>query len=207
MVRASLIELNPEIAEDTSRADEIIAKLRRLFATTTADNLVEQNEKFKEMVFDKNTFPFGENHEHIPIKYFGTEINGMSDKNRYVVTNQWVYPSTQGGKRLDIVLLVNGFPFAIGELKTPVRASISWLDGAMDINAYEQSIPQMFVCMPGIRAVRGCQYDDSSCPSGLSQAGAYLAFSGFGEILSHGVCRREDANVAGFADSHGAYCG
>ena len=77
MVRASLIELNPEIVEDTSRADEIIAKLRRLFATTTADNLVEQNEKFKEMVFDKNTFPFGENHEHIPIKYFGTEINGI----------------------------------------------------------------------------------------------------------------------------------
>ena len=158
MVRASLIELNPEIAEDTSRADEIIAKLRRLFATTTADNLVEQNEKFKEMVFDKNTFPFGENHEHIPIKYFGTEINGMSDKNRYVVTNQWVYPSTQGGKRLDIVLLVNGFPFAIGELKTPVRASISWLDGAMDINAYEQSIPQMFVCNVFNFATEGKHY-------------------------------------------------
>ena len=80
MVQTSLIELNPEIAENTSRADEIIAKLRRLFATTTADNLVEQNEKFKEMVFDKNAFPFGENHEHIPIKYFGTKINVIRDK-------------------------------------------------------------------------------------------------------------------------------
>lgn len=40
---------------------------------------------------------------------------------------------------------MNGFPFAIGELKTPVRAAITWLDGAQDINKYEQSIPQMFV--------------------------------------------------------------
>lgn len=43
------------------------------------------------------------------------------------------------------MLLVNGFPFAIGELKTPVRAAITWLDGAQDINKYEKSIPQMFV--------------------------------------------------------------
>lgn len=53
----------------------------------------------------------------------------------------------EGGKRLDIVLLVNGFPFVIGELKTPVRSAITWLDGAQDINEYEQSIPQMFVSM------------------------------------------------------------
>lgn len=42
-------------------------------------------------------------------------------------------------------LLVNGFPIAVGELKTPVREAISWMDGAGDILAYEKSIPQMFV--------------------------------------------------------------
>ena len=158
MVRAALIELNPEIAEDTSRADEVLIKLRRLFATTNADNLVENNERFKAMVFEENSFPFGKDNQHTSIKYFGTEINGMSDKNRYVVTNQWIYPTKQGGKRLDIVLLVNGFPFVIGELKTPVRSSISWLDGAMDINAYEQSIPQMFVCNVFNFATEGKRY-------------------------------------------------
>lgn len=65
--------------------------------------------------------------------------------NEYVVTNQWVYPKVEGGKRLDIVLLVNGFPIAIGELKTPVRNAITWLDAAGDISAYEKSIPAMFV--------------------------------------------------------------
>lgn len=145
MVRAALIRLNPEIAQDESRADEVIYRLRTLFLSTNAQNLVTQNEAFKELVFEKNSYPFGENGRQVSIDLFGTEVNGKLDQNQYVVTNQWVYPKKKGGKRLDLVLLVNGFPFAIGELKTPVRAAITWLDGAQDINKYEQSIPQMFV--------------------------------------------------------------
>ena len=61
------------------------------------------------------------------------------------MTNLWVFPKKEDGKRLDIVLIVNGFPIAIGELKTPVRNAITWLDGAKDILSYEKSIPQMFV--------------------------------------------------------------
>ena len=76
---------------------------------------------------------------------FGTLTPERIALNEYVVTNQWVYPKAEGGKRLDIVLLVNGFPVSIGELKTPVREAISWMDGAGDILAYEKSIPQMFV--------------------------------------------------------------
>ena len=45
---------------------------------------------------------------------------------------------------MDIVLLVNGIPVAVGEMKTPVRAAITWLDGTKDISDYEESIPQMF---------------------------------------------------------------
>ena len=145
MVRSALIRLNPEIAQDESRADEVIYRLRTLFLSTNAQNLVTQNEAFKELVFEKNSYPFGENGRQVSIDLFGTEVNGKLDQNQYVVTNQWVYPKKKGGKRLDLVLLVNGFPFAIGELKTPVRAAITWLGGAQDINKYEQSIPQMFV--------------------------------------------------------------
>jgi type I restriction enzyme R subunit len=66
--------------------------------------------------------------------------------NDYVVTNQWVYPVKEGGRRFDVVLLVNGFPLVIGEAKTPVRPAVTWVDGASDIhNGYEQSVPQMFV--------------------------------------------------------------
>lgn len=144
MVKDALIRLNPEIAAEPDRADEIIYKLRALVNAASAQNLVTTNERFKKLVFEENSFPYGENGRMVPIRFFGTAIDGDLDKNEYVITNQWVYPMEHGGKRLDIVLLVNGFPLVIGELKTPVRDSITWLDGAGDIADYEKSIPQMF---------------------------------------------------------------
>lgn len=145
MVKKALIRLNPVIAEEPSRADEVIYKLRSLILSAQANNLIAANEEFKKLVFENNTFPFGENGRSVSIDFFGTLTPERLALNEYVVTNQWVYPKPEGGKRLDIVLLVNGFPVAIGELKTPVREAISWMDGAGDIHAYEKSIPQMFV--------------------------------------------------------------
>ena len=145
MVKDALIRLNPEIAEDPSRADEVIYKLRAMLQPFPSDNLVAQNEAFKKKLFEENSYPFGEDGRSTSINFFGTMTKEELAKNEYVVTNQWVYPSVENGKRLDIVLLINGFPVAIGELKTPVRNSISWLDGAQDIADYEKSIPEMFV--------------------------------------------------------------
>lgn len=145
MVKEALIRLNPEIAEEPSRADDVIYKLRSLILSVQPHNLVTQNEQFKKLVFEKNSFPFGKNRQMVPIRFFGTMNREELSQNEYVVTNQWIYPSRDHGKRLDIVLLINGFPIAVGELKTPVRNAITWLDGANDIGAYENSIPRMFV--------------------------------------------------------------
>jgi len=145
MVKEALIRLNPEIAEEPSRADEVIYKLRTLILTVQPHNLVTQNEMFKKMVFEENSYPFGKDGRMVPIRFFGTMTKADLGLNEYVVTNQWVYPQKENGKRLDIVLLINGFPVSIGELKTPVRNSITWLDAAGDIAAYEKSIPGMFV--------------------------------------------------------------
>lgn len=145
MVKDALIRLNPEIAEEPSRADEVIYKLRAMLQPFPHDNLVSQNEAFKKKLFEENSYPFGKDGKPTPITFFGTMTKEQLAKNEYVVTNQWVYPSVENGKRLDIVLLINGFPVAIGELKTPVRNAITWLDGAQDIVDYEKSIPEMFV--------------------------------------------------------------
>lgn len=145
LVKEALIRLNPEIAEEPSRADEVIMKLRALILSVRPHNLIQQNEDFKKLIFEKNSFPFGKDGRSVPIKFFGTITKDEIAKNEYIVTNQWVYPQQQDGKRFDIVLLINGMPVAIGELKTPVRPAISWLDGAEDIEKYEKSVPQMFV--------------------------------------------------------------
>jgi len=141
-LREALIRLNPCIAETPSHADTVIYKLRALISTVRPHDLVTQNERFKKLIFEENSFPFDKDGRSISIKFFDYD---NPENNSFVVTNQWVYPQTVGGKRLDIVLIINGFPVCIGEMKSPVRPSISWMDGAGDILDYEKSIPEMFV--------------------------------------------------------------
>ena len=143
-LRDSLLRLNPGLTEE--QAGQVIHKLRAAIIGVQPHDLVAANERFRDLLFEQNTYPFGKDGDHIPVRFFA-EGDDEQQLNSYVITNQWCYPkaSCEGGKRLDVVMLVNGIPLIIGELKTPVRASVSWADGAQDIQSYEQSIPQMFV--------------------------------------------------------------
>ena len=129
--------------------------------------------EFKNQIFEKNAFPFGENHSFIPVTYFGMGSKEEMAKNRYVVTNQWVYPQVEGGKRLDIVLLINGFPVVIGEIKTATREAISWIDGAEDILDYEKSIPGMFVSNIFNFATEGKRFRYGAVNSGVTHWGPW----------------------------------
>lgn len=143
MVRDALIRLNPEIAQEPERADEVIYKLRTMPMGVQGDGLVRANEAFTEWLRNEKTMPFGKNNEHTEVKLI--DFDDMT-QNKYVITNQWTYKVGQLEKRFDIVLLINGFPVVIGEAKTPVRNAVTWVDGALDINDdYEKSVPAMFV--------------------------------------------------------------
>ena len=84
MVKDALIRLNPVIAEEPSRADEVIYKLRALMQSATTQNLVTTNERFKKLVFEENSFPFGKNGKSVSVRFFGTTVDGDRDKNEYV---------------------------------------------------------------------------------------------------------------------------
>lgn len=143
MVREALIRLNPEIRQQPERADEVLYSLRALLFSVQGEGLVRANELFAAWLRGEKSMPFGENGEHTPVRLL--DFDNLAN-NEYVITSQWVYPVREGGRRFDIVLLINGIPLVIGEAKSPVRPAVSWLDGASDIhNGYEQSVPQMFV--------------------------------------------------------------
>jgi type I restriction enzyme R subunit len=143
MLRDALVRLNPEIQADPYRADEVLYRLRTLPLSVKGEGLVRANELFAEWLRGEKSMPFGEDGEHTPVRLIDYANPANND---FVVTSQWVYPSKEGGRRFDLVLLINGMPVVIGEAKTPVRPAVTWVDGASDIhNGYEQSVPQMFV--------------------------------------------------------------
>ncbi|MDY0211788.1 MAG: HsdR family type I site-specific deoxyribonuclease [Desulfuromonadaceae bacterium] len=141
-VQAALIRLNPEIAAKPERADEVIYKLRAILISVNQVGLVKANEEFFLWLTGEKTMPFGENNRHVPIKLI--DFENLSN-NTYTVTNQFRIHHRET-KIPDVVLLINGIPVVVGEAKTPIRPSVSWLDGAHEINAiYENAVPQLFV--------------------------------------------------------------
>ena len=130
-----------------SEAQIVIQKVKDTIYQGFSGDIITVNQKLRDLFFKENSFPFGANGEHKSISFFDTNPETASKNNTYVVTNQWEYPksSYSGGKRLDIVLLINGIPMVIGELKTATKASVTWADGAKDILDYQKSIPEMFV--------------------------------------------------------------
>jgi type I restriction enzyme R subunit len=140
-LKEALVTLNPITAE---QAEQVIYKLRTLLISVPKEQLIQNNNKFRKMLFEENSFPFGEDGQNINIRFFD-ELN--PDNNLCVVTNQWMYPraSKDGGKRLDLVFIINGIPMVIGELKNPFRPDTNWGQAAQDIVSYQKSIPEMFV--------------------------------------------------------------
>ena len=142
-VREALIKLNPEIADRPERADDVLHKLRAIILSVRADGLVKANEEFAAWLTGERSMPFGENGEHVTISLL--DFQDMT-KNSCVVTTQYTYRAGASEKRADLVLLLNGLPLVLIEAKTPVRASQSWLDGALQIHDdYERNIPELFV--------------------------------------------------------------
>lgn len=139
---AALIRLNPDIAARHELADEVIYKLRAILLSVNQVGLVRANEEFFKWLTGEKTMPFGENNRHVSIRLI--DFENLSN-NTYLVTNQFRIHHRET-KIPDIVMLINGIPVVVGEAKTPIRPSISWLDGAHEIHdIYENAIPQLFV--------------------------------------------------------------
>ena len=142
-LREALIRLNPTIAANPDRADDVIYQLRAIIMGVRSDGLVKANEAFADWLTGEKSMPFGENGEHVTIKLI--DFDDL-EQNQYVVTQQYTFQAGPVTKRADLVMLINGIPIVLIEAKTPVRASQSWLDGALQVHDdYERNIPELFV--------------------------------------------------------------
>lgn len=155
-VREALIRLNPEIAAQPDRADEVLYKLRAIVLAVRSDGLIRANEEFTAWLRGERSMPFGQNNEHVPIRLI--DFDNL-DQNQYVVTQQFTFRAGSAERRADLVLLVNGLPLVLIEAKTPTRSAVSWVDGALQVHDdYEKHVPELFVCNVFSVATEGKEY-------------------------------------------------
>ena len=155
-VREALIRLNPEIAAQPDRADEVLYKLRAIALSVRSDGLIRANEEFTAWLRGERSMPFGQNNEHVPVRLIDFD---KLDQNQYVVTQQFIFRAGSAERRADLVLLVNGLPLVLIEAKTPTRSAVSWVDGALQVHDdYEKHVPELFVCNVFSVATEGKEY-------------------------------------------------
>jgi len=171
----------------------VVQKVKARILAGYGGDIITANQNLRKLFFDENSFPFGKDGEYVTIKLFDTNPATAAKNNSYVVTNQWEYPKSSyaGGKRLDVVLLINGIPMVIGEVKTAVKSSITWADGAKDIIDYQKSLPEMFV--PNILsfATEGKELYFGSIGAPLTKWGPWFA----DEARKHGTLADVKANL------------
>jgi type I restriction enzyme, R subunit len=142
-LREALIRLNPSMTAQPDRVDDVLYRLRATVMTVRDSGLVKANEEFAAWLLGERSMPFGENGEHVTIRLLDFDD---IEQNQFVVTQQFIVRAGKTEKRADLVLLVNGIPLVVIEAKTPVRASQSWLDGALQVHDdYEKNVPELFV--------------------------------------------------------------
>ena len=142
-LRDALIRLNPEIATEPERADDVLYRLRAILMGVRSDGLVKANEEFAAWLCGERSMPFGADGEHLTVRLIDFDD---IERNQYVVSTQYTVRSGPDERRADLVLLVNGVPLVVIEAKTPVRSSQSWFDGATQVHDdYERNVPELFV--------------------------------------------------------------
>ena len=155
-LREALIRLNPEIAAQPDRADEVLYKLRAIVLSVRSDGLIRANEEMTAWMRGERSMPFGPNNEHVPVRLI--DLDDLA-QNHYIVTQQYTYRAGPTERRADLVLLVNGLPLVLIEAKTPVKKCISWVDGAVQVHDdYEKFVPELFVCNVFSVATEGKEY-------------------------------------------------
>ena len=105
----ALLQLNPITVD---QAEQVIYKLRAAVSIgSNSDELVSANDRFRKLLFEENSYPFGKDGDNLNIRFFSSKPS----ENKCVVTNQWEFPrqSKEGGKRLDLVYIINGIPMVI----------------------------------------------------------------------------------------------
>lgn len=139
----ALVRLNPEIAEQPERAQEVMRRIRTLPLAVVDVGLVAANRDFASWMRGLETHEYTGTKGSVPVRLIDFE---HPENNTLVVSDEVRFGTPGTIARFDIVLWVNGLPLVVAELKSPVRQRVSWMKGATElVSHYEPTWPGFFV--------------------------------------------------------------
>ncbi|MBR5612320.1 MAG: type I restriction endonuclease subunit R, partial [Bacteroidaceae bacterium] len=137
VLMASLRRVNPGM---TGYAlDELVKQLKEIDGA----DLVAQNETFTDYL--QNGIPVEDkvNGEYRTVNAKLVDYENP-EKNDFRIVNQWTVEE-YATKRCDLIVMVNGLPLVVMELKSPTNEGVGEDDAYNQIKAYQKQIPSLFV--------------------------------------------------------------
>ncbi len=152
----SLAVLNIAIPGSPERVDEVLPTIRMAVLGAASEGLVSANERMTTLLRGDHTVKYVGTTEYVPLRLI--DFDNLSE-NQFVVSDEVTFGPPGKERRYDVVLWVNGFPLVVIETKTPVKSSVSWLNGARDLaNVYEVEGPTFFASNVLVAATEGREF-------------------------------------------------
>jgi len=137
-LRAAVERLNPAASED-AREDAI----KKVLQIASQPLLAEANEEFQRMVTDGvSVHAYNDGEQRGEIIHLIDFDN--ANNNDLAVANQFTVPFDNSSKRPDVVIIVNGLPLVVIELKNPVDENATVHKAYTQLDNYKRAIPQLF---------------------------------------------------------------
>ncbi len=175
-IQTAISDLNPDIPRE---AQEHALKL---VLGLPSQNLEENNEAFHKMLI-----------EGVPVEYQknGDTVGGSVQlidwenptANDFVVTNQFTVHENNIIKRPDVVLLVNGLPLVVIELKNPTDENATVQKAFTQLGNYKTAIPSLFFYNGLLVASDGLDAKAGSLTAGWSRFMTWKTVDGVKEDL------------------------
>lgn len=139
-LRDALIRINKHVPR------EAIEEAIRVIEVPRSPSLLINNKAFQKMITDGIDVQYQAANGEYPTEkvwLFDTDPDRI-DNNDFLVVNQFTVVENQGEKRPDIVVLVNGLPIAVFELKSASNEEVGISDAYNQVQTYKSTIPSLF---------------------------------------------------------------
>ena len=147
----SLVQLNPDLPPEA--IEDAFRKLTRTDAVT----LIERNRAVHKMLVDGVNVEYRRKDGSIAGAQARVLDFDQPDNNDWLVVNQFTVAEGQHMRRPDVVLLVNGLPLAVIELKNPADENATIWSAYQQLQTYQAQIPSLFTTNAALIVSDGVQ--------------------------------------------------
>ena len=136
-LRTAIDKLNPDIPSDAKEH-----ALKQIL-TLPSQNLIENNEAFHRLLTDGIDVEYMKDGHSRGDKVWIVDFDDPQN-NDFIVTNQFTVTNDNITKRPDVILLINGLPLVVIELKNPTDENATTKKAFTQLQNYKTAIPQLF---------------------------------------------------------------